>query len=172
MKTMGTQKIVLSGMFIALVTVSTFINIPYPGAAGGLMHLGTLMLFIISLKFGKTYGALAGGVGMGIFDVLGGWMAWAPVTFIVRFLMGFVVGWIAQDKNGQGKNIYKNVLAIVAGSLVFLAGYYLYEAVFLTTFEAALVSIPGNLAQIGVGLFSLLIILYIPDIKKIVNSER
>ena len=51
MNRLETRRIVLSGMFIALVVVATFINVPYPGSVGGLMHLGTLMLIIISLKF-------------------------------------------------------------------------------------------------------------------------
>ena len=163
MKSTDTQKIVFSGMFIALVTVATFINVPYPGSAGGLMHLGTLMLFIISLKFGKSYGALAGGIGMGIFDVLGGWMSWAPGTFVVRLIMGYVVGWIAEDKNGQGSNVYKNLLAIAAGGVVMIVGYYLYEAIFLTTFGAATLSFTGNAAQIVIGLISLIVIKYIPN---------
>ena len=163
MKSKDTQRIVLSGMFIALVTATTFINIPYPGSAGGLMHLGTLMLFIIALKFGKYYGAISGGIGMFIFDVLGGWMSWAPGTLVVRLIMGFVVGWIAESKLGQGKNIYKNILGIIVGGLVMIVGYYLYEAIFLTTFGAASLSFVGNGAQITIGLFSLVIINYIPN---------
>lgn len=164
MKTKDTRRIVLSGMFIALVTVATFINVPYPGSAGGLMHLGTLMLFIISLKFGKTYGALAGGIGMGIFDTLGGYGAWIPVTIIVRFIMGYVVGRVSEDEQGQGANIYKNIIAIILGSIIMLFGYYFYEALFLTTFSAALGSIPGNLAQIAIGLISLAVLKYVPEI--------
>lgn len=172
MRSKDTQKIVFSGMFIALVTVATFINVPYPGSAGGLMHLGTLMLFIISLKFGKTYGALAGGIGMGIFDILGGWMSWAPGTFVVRLIMGYVVGLIAQDKNGQGSNIYKNLLAIGVGGIIMIIGYYLYEATFLTSFGAATLSFTGNAAQIVIGLISLFVIKYIPnplDEKKLIK---
>jgi uncharacterized membrane protein len=163
MKSKDTQRIVMSGMFIALVTATTFINIPYPGSAGGLMHLGTLMLFIIALKFGKYYGAISGGIGMAIFDIIGGWMAWAPGTLVVRLLMGFVVGLVSQSKQGQGKNIYKNVIAIILGGLVMIVGYYLYEAVFLTSFGAASLSFVGNGAQIVIGLFSLIIIQYIPN---------
>lgn len=167
MNRLETRRIVLSGMFIALVVVSTFINVPYPGSVGGLMHLGTLMLIIIALKFGKHYGAVAGGIGMGLFDVLGGWMMWAPGTIIVRLLMGYIIGLIAQDKNGQGKNVWKNVSAIVAGAGVMIVGYYLYEAIFLTTFKTALLSINGNLAQIIVGFLGLLIIPFLDKIEVI-----
>lgn len=162
-----TRKIVRSGMFIALTVVATFINIPYPGSAGGLMHLGTLMLIIISLKYGKHYGALAGGIGMGLFDILGGWMAWAPGTIVVRLLMGYMIGLIAQDKKGQGSNTLKNVLAIIVGALVMIGGYYLYEAVFLTTFPAALLSINGNIAQIIIGFLGILAVPLIQGIEQL-----
>lgn len=160
-----TMKIVASGMFIALVVVATFINVPFPGAAGGLVHLGTLMLLIIAMRFGKYYGAIAGGFGMAIFDILGGWLAWAPGTFVVRLLMGFVIGVVAQDKLGQGKNILKNILAWAAGLVMMVVGYYLYEAIFLTTFEAALASVWGNVIQFGIG------ILAIPGVYYFMNNK-
>ncbi|MBN2605295.1 MAG: ECF transporter S component [Bacilli bacterium] len=170
MERLETRRIVLSGMFIALVVVSTFINIPYPGSAGGLMHLGTLTLIIISLKFGKHYGALAGGIGMGLFDILGGWMAWAPGTIVVRLLMGYVIGVLSEDKNGQGSNIVKNVFAIIAGAVVMIVGYYFYEAIFLTTFKAALLSINGNIAQILIGFLGLLILPMIQGIENLKDN--
>ena len=42
-------------------------------------------------------------------------------------------------------------------------GYYFYEATFLTTFNSAFASIPGNLAQILIGLLSLAALKYVPD---------
>ena len=157
------QRIVFSGMFIALVTVATFINVPFPGAVGGLVHLGTLVMLIIALKFGKTYGALAGGIGMFIFDVLGGWMAWAPGTLVIRLVMGFVVGYIAEDSLGQGKNLVKNIIAFIVGGFILVGGYYIFEAVFISTFEVALSSIMGNVFQLIIGSISLFIIYYIPN---------
>ncbi|AIO19601.1 hypothetical protein KQ51_01727 [Candidatus Izimaplasma bacterium HR1] len=156
-----TIQIVASAMFIALVVVATFINVPFPGAAGGLVHLGTLMMLIIAMRFGKHYGALAGGIGMTIFDVLGGWLAWAPGTFVVRLLIGFVVGLIAHDsKLGQGKNILKNIVAWTIGLVIMVVGYYLYEAIFITTFEAALLSIWGNILQFIIGLLAIPAVFY------------
>ena len=35
---------------------------------------------------------LAGAFGMGLFDLLSGWTAWAPFTFIIVGAMGYVVG--------------------------------------------------------------------------------
>ncbi len=162
----NTMRIAVSAMFIALVVVFTFINVPFPGAAGGLVHLGTFVMLVISMRFGKHYGAIGGGIGMAIFDVLGGWMAWAPGTFIVRLAMGFVIGLVAQSSLGQGKNVIKNIFAWCAGLIIMVVGYYLYEAIFLTTFSAAFASIPGNVIQFIIGLVAIPAVYFMKDIKE------
>ena len=166
MRNKDTMRIVASAMFIALVVVATFINVPFPGAAGGLVHLGTLMMLIIAMKFGKNYGALAGGVGMAIFDLIGGWFIWAPGTFVVRLAMGYVIGFIAYDKTkGQGGSYFRNSLAWFVGLVIMVVGYYLYEAIWLTTFEAAFLSVWGNVIQFGIGLLAIFFIGYSKRIK-------
>ena len=90
--------ITITALFIALTYVFTaFINIRLPITAnGGLIHLGNVPLFICAIIFGKKSGAIAGGVGMGLFDLLSGWTAWAPFTLIIVGLMGYAVGAITE----------------------------------------------------------------------------
>jgi len=168
MRNQNVKKIVLSAIFISLVFVATYIGIPWPFSSGGYMHLGTLVLLIIAISFGKEYGALAGGVGMGLFDLLSPYAMWAPGTFIVRLLMGYIVGMVAYDikKKEQGTNILLNIIAIVCGAAVMIPGYYFYEAFFLTDFKASFASIPGNLIQFTLGAFSLGVVPIILRIKQ------
>lgn len=166
MRNKDTMRIVATAMFIALVFVATFINVPFPGAVGGLVHLGTLVMLIIAMKFGKYYGAMAGGFGMALFDIMGGWLIWAPGTFIVRLLMGYLVGLIAFDKDkGQGGSLIKNMFAWDVGLIVMLVGYYLYEATFITTFQTALASGWGNMIQFAIGLLAIFFVGYTKRIK-------
>ena len=98
-----TFDLVLTAILATLVLVSTlFINIKLPIGQGGLIHLGTSMLFITAILFGPKKGALAGAIGMGLFDVLGGWLIWAPITIVARALQGFIVGKIAWS-NGTSR---------------------------------------------------------------------
>lgn len=168
MRDIRVQRMLVLAMFIAMVTVTTYIGVPWPLATGGYMHLGTLTALIIALAFGKKYGALAGGIGMFIFDVFSPWIVWAPGTLIVRLIMGFVVGWIANDvfkfdKSDEDINWFMQIvvyiIAIVAGAVVMISGYYFYEAIFLTDFNAALFSIYGNLVQFTLGLLSIPIVI-------------
>ena len=84
----------VTALFIALTYLFTaFINVRLPIAAnGGLIHLGNVPLFIGAVIFGKKTGMLAGGIGMGLFDLLSGWTLWAPFTLVIVGLMGYVVG--------------------------------------------------------------------------------
>ena len=80
-KTTSTEQVrflTVTAIGIALVYVFTWlINIRLPFAPqGGLIHLGNVPLFIFAILFGKKTGAIAGGVGMGLFDLLSGWTAW------------------------------------------------------------------------------------------------
>jgi uncharacterized membrane protein len=177
MRNEKTNDIVMTAMFVALVMAATYIGIPTPASMGGYMHFGTLVMLAIALKYGPRYGMLSGGIGMTLFDIFSPWAAWALGTFIVRMTMGFVVGYIANDKTkGQGNNIQRNLLAIVMGAIIMISGYFIYQAWMLSTFEGvlsvsdssagfdlAMTSIPGNLAQIVVGLFSLKLIKYLPS---------
>ena len=71
MKENKVQFIAITAMAVALTYVFTaFVNVRLPIAAnGGLIHLGNVPLFIMAILFGKKTGAIAGGVGMGLFDV-------------------------------------------------------------------------------------------------------
>ncbi len=164
-----TKQIVLTAMFTAMVMVTTFIGIDTPLGAGGYIHLGTLTMFVIALKFGPRYGAISGGLGAALFDVLSRYFTWAPGTLIIRLVAGFVVGRVALSSAGQGANKTRNLLGILAGGAVIVIGYFIFESVFLGTGFAALSSIPGNIVQIVLGLFSLYIIHQIPDLEDLEN---
>ncbi|MCH1983566.1 ECF transporter S component [Ruminococcus sp. OA3] len=141
------KSLTLTAVFIALTYVFTaFVNIRLPIAAnGGLIHLGNVPLFIGAMIFGKRTGAIAGGVGMAMFDLLSGWTAWAPFTLVIVGLMGFTVGLIAEKHRGLGWY----ALAVIVACVIKVAGYYLAEVILYGNWLTPAGSIPGNLVQIG-----------------------
>jgi uncharacterized membrane protein len=146
--------ITMSALFTALVFVATYaVQIPLPGlATGGLIHLGNVALFTISIIFGKKYGAISGAFGMALFDVLSPWVIWAPGTFIIRGVMGYMVGYIA-NKNREGKiSVLRLTAAMVIPSIWMIAGYFGYNLLLFGNYPAAIASIPGDLIQIGAGI--------------------
>ena len=149
-----TKDLILTSLLISLVFVATFfINIRLPIAAnGGLVHLGSGMLFIVAILFGPKKGAMAGAFGMALFDILSGWTLWAPFTFITRGLQGYIVGKIAFSNGKNGQSIVYNFFAILVSIPFMLGGYYICERVLYGNWIIPFASIPGNLVQNSVGL--------------------
>ncbi|RNF39901.1 ECF transporter S component [Planococcus salinus] len=149
-----TYDLILTSMAIALVFVSTLLlNIRLPIAAnGGLVHLGTAMLFVIAILFGPKKGLIAGAVGMGLFDLVSGWTLWAPITILARGLQGYVVGKIAWSGSRKGGSTGFNILAAIVSIPLMVAIYYVGEAIIFSSWIIPAASIPGNLVQNTVGL--------------------
>lgn len=139
----------IGAMSIALTYIATgFINIRLPiQANGGLIHLGNTVLFIVAVLFGKKIGAIAGGVGMALFDLTSGWATWAPFTFVIVGLMGFVVGLVTEKSKKAGWIILGMALALI----IKVAGYYIAEIILYGNWLAPATSIPGNIIQVVVG---------------------
>lgn len=148
-----TFDIVLTALLIALVFLATFINIKLPiKANGGLVHLGTTMLFISAFLFGPRKAMIAGALGMTLFDMVGGWLVWAPITFVARGLQGLIVGKIAWAKGRNGKSIGLNVVAAIVSIPFMIAVYYIGEGILYGNWIAPLASIPGDLIQNIIGI--------------------
>lgn len=147
----------VTALFIALTYLFTaFINVRLPIAAnGGLIHLGNVPLFIGAVIFGKKTGMLAGGIGMGLFDLLSGWTLWAPFTLVIVGLMGYVVGSMTEKESHQ--NYFWYVASIAAACVIKIVGYYLAEVIIYGNLLAPAASIPGNLVQIAVAAVIVLI---------------
>ncbi|WP_075718324.1 ECF transporter S component [Roseburia sp. 499] len=156
----------ITAIGIALVYVFTWlVNIRLPFAPnGGLIHLGNVPLFIFAIIFGKKTGAIAGGIGMALFDVTSGWTVWAPFTLVIVAIMGFVVGLIAEKKKG----FFWYLLAMVAALPIKIVGYYIAEGIIKGNWIVPVTSIPGNLLQIGVAIVIVAII--IVPLKKAANK--
>ncbi|MDF2473908.1 MAG: putative rane protein [Anaerocolumna sp.] len=154
--------IAMDGLFIALTCIITFfvqIRLPFAGN-GGLIHLGNVPLFIAAILFGKRTGALAGGIGMGLFDLLSGWAIWAPFTFIIVGLMGFSVGAVTE----KHKTFFWNVFAIILACIIKIVGYYIAEVIIYGNWLAPAGSIPGNILQVVVA--GIIVLPIIPVLRK------
>lgn len=141
------QWMVITALFIALTYVITaYINIriPFLAANGGLVHLGNVPVFVAAALYGRKSAALSGAVGMGLFDLTCGWVAWAPFTFVICGLIGWVYGWITEKHSSKGFLI----MGIFAALVVKIAGYYIAEGLIYGNWIAPVASIPGNVVQI------------------------
>lgn len=164
----STKDLVLTGLLTAIVFSATmFINIRLPiSINGGLIHMGNIALFLTAFLFGKKKGAIAGAFGMGLFDILSGWTAWAPFTFVIRGVMGYVIGSISHANNKEGVNALYNIIAIILGGIWMIGGYYMTEVILYGNWMTPVTSIPGNIVQIVFGCLSVILA---PMLKKAIK---
>lgn len=132
-------------VLIALTTVMTMVvHIPTPSTKGYL-NLGDMVVFVAAFMFGKKGGFLVGGLGSALADILLSYTQYAPITFVVKGLEGFIAGAIFDTNVGEKYPI----VATAVGGVWMAIGYYIAE-IFMYGAKAALVGIPGNIIQ---GLF-------------------
>lgn len=99
--TSNVKKIAYTGLMTALVLLATsFIKVPVPFTSG-YIHLGDSMIFLSGVILGPLYGAFAAGVGSALADLLSPYANWALPTFIIKSLMGFIVGYAVLNKDNK-----------------------------------------------------------------------
>lgn len=166
-KTSKTKTIVINALFIAFTLVATMLihlRLPIMGN-GGLIHLGNVPLFIAAFVYGRKTGAIAGAFGMGLFDLISGWTAWAPFTFVIVGTMGYVAGLISEKV--PGNRVFVNTLAIVAALIIKIVGYYFTEVILYSNWILPFGSIPGNVMQVVIA--GIIVLPLVGRLKKIVK---
>lgn len=148
MQQTNTKELCLQGLFIAIVTISTMVFQVPVSATNGYIHLGDGMIFLIAIFFGKKNGAIAGGIGSALADLLSGYAHWALFTLLIKGIMGFLVGAIGQyaGKNHAFCNI-KTSCGIFLGVLWMVFGYFIAGGILKSSFAISLTSIPENMIQ-------------------------
>ncbi len=141
-----TKFIVLTAMFTALTYICTYLGIELPigFSDGAFVHFGNIPFFIAAILFGRKVGAISGGVGMALFDVLSKYTAWAPYTLVIGLLTGYFIGLIT-ERNKSKKTC---ILAFVVAAIIKVVGYYIAEAIIYGNWYTPVFSITANVLQV------------------------
>lgn len=135
--------LVTLGLVTSVVLVSTmFLKLPTPT---GYIHLGDGVIYATSLVLGAYPGAISGALGSGLADILGGYPAWAPWTFVIKGVAGYIVG-----KFGHKKPKRNQIISMAIASVWIVAGYAVGTA-FMYSPKAIWGEILGNIVQTGSG---------------------
>ena len=149
--TNNVREFVTIGLMSAIVFVATMaLNIP--NGLGGVLHLGDSMVILTALLIGTRTAALSGAIGMMLFDLMSGAYAfWAPYTFFIKLIMGYIIGKIAFDGNRKGNHWMFNIIGILIGGIWMIGGYYIAEAMIYGNIAAPMAAVPANVIQIAGG---------------------
>ncbi len=113
-------KLTYSGLMAALCYVG-YAVFPAINAGGTKIHLGNAFVVLGALLLGGVYGGLAGAVGLSLADILGGYSASAPRTFICKLVIALIVGLVAHKISKLSHNHPKtyivkwSIISAVAG---------------------------------------------------------
>lgn len=97
------QKIIQAGLMAALCYVG-YAVFPAISASGTKIHIGNAFVVMAAYLLGGVYGGLSGAVGLSIADILGGYAASAPRTFITKLVIGLITGFVAHKIAGLSKD--------------------------------------------------------------------
>lgn len=168
---MNAKQLTIHALSIALVCVATMIiQIPIPL---GYMHLGNCCILLIGVCFGKTTGALAGGIGSALADLLTGYPQWILPTLVIKGIMGYAAGRLSLESaesetacNSQPAYGHKptrhvrmasfrTLAASVTSILIMIAGYTTAGSILYGSLAAGLAQIPGLALEgvLGIVLF-------------------
>lgn len=125
MKNNNTKKITIVGLLTALVFVSNYISIPIPTGFGiTRVHIANGICLLAGMLVGPLWGGLAAGLGSMFYDFTNpAYVASAPITFIFKFAMAAVAGWIVYSKGANAKNSTKNIIGTIVGALTYVCLY-------------------------------------------------
>lgn len=119
---MDIKKFTRIAMFAALACVLTiFPQVPTP--TGGYVHFGDSVIYIASAFMGPIPGAIVGAVGHCLADIISGHPVYALPTFIIKGLMGLVIGKILYQRTGLRHLIKAGIAAL----FIVTFGYFIAE---------------------------------------------
>lgn len=144
-----------TALFIAIVFLGVFI-IKFPGPFG-YAHIGDSMIFLAVLMLGGKRGAIAGGLGAAVADIVSGYSVWAVPTMLCKAAMALVMGaMIKHHAFGlKGRGLW--MVSALAGGVTQAAGYLAFWY-FLFGKAAALAAVPGLTFQTASGIIIALVI--------------
>lgn len=157
-----TLYVVMLGLFTALAVVATLL-LQIPVGPLGYINFGDAVVMIAAVVLGPVGGAIVGGIGPAMADVITGYFVYAPFTAVIKALEGLLCGLIYMRAFRQRASWVRCLVAFLAVSVWVTVGYALADFLLVLFgvagfetygFKAAVlagaVTMPFTLVQMGV----------------------
>lgn len=156
---MKIKKLVIAALFASITCIATLVQLPLPLV--GYINLGDCFVLLGAWILGPVYGAAAAGVGSMLGDIISGFAAYAPFTFIIKFAMAVVAYYVVGKERRLSPCIARRILAALLAEIVMVLGYFLTECFVFGLGLGAAASIPYNCLQGAAGIIAS-VFLFIP----------
>jgi len=116
--------ITFMAMMAAMIYVVTLFRFPLLGSK---VHFANAVCLLSGMLLGPLQGGLAAGLGSALYDALAGGYDFINVliTFVSKFAMAYVCGWLLHGSNRRRDRIDHSLLACLCGALAYVALYML-----------------------------------------------
>ena len=143
-----TRTIVLTALLAALTCIATMVLV-VPSPTGGYMNLGDTVVILGAYLLGPVWGAVAGGVGAALADLLAGYTMYVPATLVIKAVMGVLAALLYRRLGRRWQGL---AVCAVLAEVPMVAGYWLFDGLLMGSLTAAAVGIPSNLVQAVFGI--------------------
>jgi len=142
-------KVSLTAIFTALTTVATISFSVYVPATKGYFNLGEVMVYTTAILFGPFIGAVAGGIGSMLADVILGYYIYTPGTLVIKGVEGLIVGLLAQrlKLKGWGLKMVSITLPAIISLILGIVGSTVYTGT-TEAYIGSFVILKGELSMI------------------------
>ncbi len=160
---MEAKSLVRTSLLAALVFVSmALLNFSLFGSS---LHLGSLVIVVISLIFPRKESAIASAMGPTIFDLLFGFTIYAPFTLISRLSLSLIVSYT------KDKSILKQTLAALVGGIVVIVVYFISYLILLPSKTEALYATIPDIIQLALTVLGVYVAIPIKQAMTTLNKQ-
>lgn len=162
-KFVSARKICYVALFTALNVAMSSFGVPVPG---GKFYLNDVVICFAALIFDPVSAFIVGGVGAFLGDLL-----FYPTPMFVSLathgLQAVAISLIAGKKD-QLPPVWRSVIAVLVGAIIMVVGYSLGRAFIYSTPEYAILKLPFQILQAGIGAIVAPVLLYATPLRRLI----
>lgn len=141
------RKLALAGILMGLVVLG--ILVLHINIGSGYIHVADSFM-LLSASLGPVYGLLVSGLGGGIADILAGYAAYVPWTFLINGVQAVLMAFSLKKMSSMNGKMFF-ILGFVVSVVTVVPGYYLTDVIMYGNWTAPLFPALMNILQVGVG---------------------
>ena len=150
LKNDSVRRIVGASMMAAIVCVATLVHMPLPLV--GYVHVGDAFVLLCGCLFGPALGFGSAAVGSMLADIVLGYVAYAPATFVIKGVMALLAALLCRKLQAKGMRLLVLLfLFAILCECVMVGGYFVFEWAFYGSLSSALPGLIFNAIQGLVG---------------------
>ena len=136
-----TKQIVLTGLFAAIICLTTAYILHIPtGVNGGYVHIGDALIYLAAALLPRSYAMVAAAIGAGSADFITGSAIWIIPTIIIKPILVLFIS-NNSDKIISTKNIVGAFIAGIVGTALYMVAEGILFGNLIAAFVFSLVSL-------------------------------